>query len=87
MYQFDKEKSKQIHSARTSINTSGEWLLESIEEGVNQKIGGNGVLAKLCKGVIHVSCYLIETDMRRRKTLRGEGVPKERTFHLSSKKQ
>jgi len=81
MYQFDQEKSNQMHRANMQVNTSGEWLLKSMEEEANQKISGNGVFAKLCKGAIHVSCYLIETDMRRRKILRGESVPKERTFH------
>lgn len=86
MYQFDKEKSNQLHSVKIPINTSGEWLLKSMEDEASQKIKGNGVFGKLCKGVIHISCYLIETDMRRRKILRGESVPKERTFCLTSKK-
>lgn len=86
MYQFDKEKSNQMHSVKTSINTSGEWLLKSMEDEASQKIKGNGVFGRLCKGAIHISCYLIETDMRRRKILRGEPVSKQRTFHLTSKK-
>ncbi len=86
MYQFDQEKSNQIHSVRRPMNTSGEWLLKSIEDDVNQKLQGKGVFAKLCKGAVHISCYFIESDMRRRKTLRGENVPKERTFQLTSKK-
>lgn len=47
MYQFDKEKSKQIKNIRKSINTSGEWLLKLIEDDVNQNVQGKGVLATL----------------------------------------
>lgn len=88
MYKFDKENSskpKQVSLETKNgpvLDSSGEGLLENIEQALNQKIKGNGIVARFFKGTIHITCWLIETDMRRRRYLRGEDNPEERRFKL-----
>lgn len=88
MYKLDRDNPYEMTAVNPetgkeiTLDVSGEALLEHIGKSLESKITGKGIIAKALKGTIHISCYLIESDMRRRRFLRGEENPKERRFKL-----
>lgn len=90
MFKFDKKSSsdtkrqpiKLENSIGLELDSSAEGLLAGIEEDINQKVKGNGVFARMLRGTVHITFYLLESDIRKRRFLNGEANPEERRFKL-----
>ena len=86
MYNLNKDNPYQMTAMnpetgeKLTLDASGEGLLESIAQGIEKKITGDGIVSKMLRGTLRITCYLIESDMRHRRSLRGEENPKERRF-------
>jgi len=82
MYKLDKENKYEGKINLSSSTLAGERLLAEIELNALNKLTSNNIITKCLKGTIHISCWLLESSMRKRRLLRGEENPKKRVFKL-----